>query len=432
MNPRFWTGLLATSAAILAVVLVLGQRRGGVPTDNSTGSASPDSPLAASGKPSPGVARKAPDAFATDFRWERVLTNDLHVYIRNLRAIACPENTVRDIIVAEVNRRFAPREAPFRDPGTGDIAAPGETTAQRRIRRKADYQRRRNLRLVEKEKSAVILDLLGYEIPLEPLKGWYSRNYERMESAINGVPAEKRERVREVMEAYWELSDTLNDESDVSNKGRDAAFAERYRENNERRRLGLAQVLTPDELELFDMRASSVAERLRNQLGAMQPTEAEFREIYRLRRDIEEPFGGTMTLGDTSGIEADPEAETRYRQRVESLLPPERLAQFDRVQDPRFQNLQQLRERFGLDEAVVDQAYGLLSQAQPVKVQTQVYENGRIVEREVTVGAGRPPAEQWNQMRTILGNQAFQVLEAMLPDAQGTESLNLPVRIRQP
>ena len=170
---------------------------------------------------------------------------------------------MRDIIVAEVNRRFAPREAPFRDPGQGDIAAPGETTAQRRIRRKADYQRRRNLRLVEKEKSAVILDLLGYEIPLEPLKGWYSRNYERMESAINGVPAEKRERVREVLEAYWELSDTLNDESDVSNKGRDAAFAERYRENNERRRLGLAQVLTPDELELFDMRASSVAERLR-------------------------------------------------------------------------------------------------------------------------------------------------------------------------
>jgi hypothetical protein len=35
-------------------------------------------------------------------------------------------------------------------------------------------------------------------------------------------------------------------------------------------------------------------------------------------------------------------------------------------------------------------------------------------------------------MRTILGNQAFQVLEAMLPDAQGTESLNLPLRFRQP
>jgi hypothetical protein len=86
-----------------------------------------------------------------------------------------------------------------------------------------------------------------------------------------------------------------------------------------------------------------------------------------------------MTLGDTSGIEADPEAETRYRQRVEALLPPERLAQFDRVQDARYQSLQQLRERFGLDEAVVDQAYGLLSQAKPVFVHSEAYENGRLV-----------------------------------------------------
>jgi hypothetical protein len=108
------------------------------------------------------------------------------------------------------------------------------------------------------------------------------------------------------------------------------------------------------------------------------------------------------------------------------------LAQFDRVQDARYQSLQQLRERFGLDEAVVDQAYGLLSQAKPVFVHSEAYENGRLVQREETVGPGRPPAEQWNQMRTILGNQAFRVLEAMFPDAQGTERLNVPVRIRQP
>lgn len=139
-----------------------------------------------------------------------------------------------------------------------------------------------------------------------------------------------------------------------------------------------------------------------------------------------------MTLADTTDPKVDPEAETRYRQQLETLLGPERTAEHDRVQSQPYQNLLRLQERFGLDQAVVDQAYGLLSQAQPVKVQTQVYEDGRIVEREVTVAPGRPPAEQWNQMRSVLGPQAFQVLEAMLPDAQGTASLDLPIQIRRP
>ena len=433
MNPRIWNSLLGGTAAVLAVVAALRfqARRPAVPASPTTESAAA-SATADEGRAGNRALPSAPARLVDAFAWSQVLTNDLHAYIRNLRAVECPEATVRDIVVGEVNRLFASREAPYRDRSANLVPNPGETTQQKRQRRRADYERRRNLRLVEKEKSAVVRELLGFDLPLEPLRGWYSRSYERMEAAINGVPAEKRERVREVLEAYWELSDTLNDESDVSNKGRDAAFVERYRENNERRRLALSQVLTADELEVFEMRASSVAERLRIQLGPMQPTEAEFRELYRLRREIEEPFGGTMTLADTTDPKSDPEAESRYRQQLETLLGPERTAQHDRIQSQPYQNLLRLQERFGLDQAVVEQAYGLLSQAQPVKVQTQVYEDGRIVEREVTMAPGRPPAEQWNQMRSVLGPQAFQVLEAMLPDAQGTESLNLPVQIRQP
>jgi hypothetical protein len=365
------------------------------------------------------------------FDWASVATNDLRRYIVNLRAVQCPEPTVRDIIIAEVQRQFDPREAPFKV-ASGEVLIPeNEPSAQRQTRRRADYLRRRNLRLVEKEKVAFIRDLLGVDLPLEPLRGWYSRNYERMESAINGVPAEKRERVREMMEAYWNLSDTLNDDRDVSMKGRDAEFIERYRENNERRRLGLLQILTPDEVELFDMRASSAAERLRIQLGEMQPTEAEFREIYRLRRDIEEPFGGTMTVGQTTGVEQDPQAETRYRERLEALLTPERLAQMDRVQGERHQNLARLRDRFGLAPEVVDQAYELLQQVVPITEHIRVVENGQVVDREETRQSSRPPEAQWNQIREILGSQAFTVIEAMFPDDQpepSTTTIIIPPR----
>src|SRR5436309_14949951 len=45
------------------------------------------------------------------FRWDDVESEDYPTYIKNLREIGCPEPTIRDIIVAEVNQLFAKRQA---------------------------------------------------------------------------------------------------------------------------------------------------------------------------------------------------------------------------------------------------------------------------------------------------------------------------------
>src|SRR2546423_14159015 len=44
-----------------------------------------------------------------NFTWEEVESADYVTYIKNLRAIGCPENTIRDIIVADVNQLYAHR-----------------------------------------------------------------------------------------------------------------------------------------------------------------------------------------------------------------------------------------------------------------------------------------------------------------------------------
>src|SRR3569833_3177351 len=45
------------------------------------------------------------------FSWPEIESSDYHVYIANLRRIGCPEKTIRDIIVADVNDLFAERIA---------------------------------------------------------------------------------------------------------------------------------------------------------------------------------------------------------------------------------------------------------------------------------------------------------------------------------
>src|SRR5690606_22661889 len=43
------------------------------------------------------------------FSWSEVESPDFGTYIRNLRNIGCPERTIRDIIIAEVNELYSER-----------------------------------------------------------------------------------------------------------------------------------------------------------------------------------------------------------------------------------------------------------------------------------------------------------------------------------
>src|SRR6266850_6149243 len=58
----------------------------------------------------------APNPPAARFNWREVESPDYRTYIANLRAIGCPEETIRDIVIADVNKLFAVRKDTLRDP----------------------------------------------------------------------------------------------------------------------------------------------------------------------------------------------------------------------------------------------------------------------------------------------------------------------------
>src|SRR5712691_12520515 len=52
-----------------------------------------------------------PDPITNRFDWRMIESSDYEKYVANLRAIGCPERTVRDIIVAEVQKTFGAKSA---------------------------------------------------------------------------------------------------------------------------------------------------------------------------------------------------------------------------------------------------------------------------------------------------------------------------------
>jgi hypothetical protein len=294
------------------------------------------------------------------FHWREVESADYKDYIAKLRNIYCPEETIRDIIIADVNKLYAPREAALKVSGDEEASVSDD-----RVRRVAPFERRKQLREIQKEKNALLKELLGIELPLDPLRARGDRNYELFEAAFKSLPAEKRELVREIQETYWQTSDNLKDK--YANK-RTAEYIEEYKRANLERKAQLANVLTPDELDEYEMRTTNVAQNMQSSLEGFNPSEDEFKTIYRIRKAIEEPYGGLLGAGaalDAQGnvLAQDQRSYADRRQqindKIKETLGPERAREYELSQDYNYRSLRQLGDRFGLAPEVVTQSYEL-------------------------------------------------------------------------
>jgi hypothetical protein len=100
--------LVLNSVLALALIYLIAERRQQVNAQYS-------GPVVATGSSElPSVQRASAQntAESKSFSWNQIESADYRVYVANLRGISCPEQTIRDIITADVHGTFAPhREA---------------------------------------------------------------------------------------------------------------------------------------------------------------------------------------------------------------------------------------------------------------------------------------------------------------------------------
>src|SRR6185295_1833484 len=99
-----------------------GKRKGATAPDAVAAAAAVSAPAAKPEKSetpetvAPAATEPAKPAQAFD--WRMVESADYKKYIANLRSIGCPEETIRDIIIADVNKLFESRKRAIRGAST--------------------------------------------------------------------------------------------------------------------------------------------------------------------------------------------------------------------------------------------------------------------------------------------------------------------------
>jgi hypothetical protein len=197
----------------------------------------------------------------TPFDWSQVESPDYRQYIANLRAIGCPELTIREIVKADVNDLFSARRSALTKTNKYQYWRAGPMNLSKEQAQQLD-----ELSIEQCE----LLKALGIEPTSADLTAFrYGGNYANQRAKeLEFLPDDKRKSLEDLL--FQQAQRSLAAGND---QGRLAELREQSQSE-------IRSLLTPDEWYEYGLRTSMPAAGLRSALKELQPTEQEFRTIF--------------------------------------------------------------------------------------------------------------------------------------------------------
>lgn len=368
----------------------------------------------------------APPAPPARLRWSDLASTNFLTYRDNLRAVGCPEKTVRDIVRAEIDDWFVRRRQPWVDalqPRFWELAARGS---------KAFEEVKEWLEAFQKERNALLREILGPD-RLDPAAAASRR--ESFAEWYGWVPLELRLQLVELEERRWQAERALRDEvaarADQSWTAEDDARLKALGDEHDATR----RKLLGDLVDEFDLRNSFSAFWAAD-LAGFEPTEAEWRAVTLAGIEYEKAqreAGRSMDIrimkryglspagaGAHGRAELDPEAQTeatrrqqaaleaaaaRYQASLQAAFSPERFAEYQRASDGNYRQTRAVTQRLGLGDEVANQAWQIQRAAQNAVEQLRARPDLDDASRQVALREIRAEAER--SLRVTLGERAI-------------------------
>ena len=332
------------------------------------------------------------------FNWSQLESTDYRQYIANLRAIGCPESTLRDIIITDVMRLYAARRGKFYQ--NGRPFKYWETDEKRKLKQTQMDERDAQLALIDKELPAILRELLGINYERELNK--YFVDADEDDRRLAFLSDDKRAQVlalREQSEGRREK--VLWQAQDGKPTPEQAA---QLRQIDQEQEAALAGVLTADEKYELDLTSSPTADRMRKELIGFNPSEAEFREIFAREQALDAAYAG-QDPDDETARAAKAADERKMRDDIEAALGPARAAQYEQCRNPDYQNLTVLAERFDLPAEVSQAVLDMKQRAEDAR--RQILDDPAIAEDRRAAALQAIQAETESAARETLGDKAY-------------------------
>jgi len=336
--------------------------------------------------------------------WEDIQTKDLKDLIGRLRAVGCPEETIKDMIVAEVNRRYAVRSRELWPDRYKQVNEFWRAEKRDLAEQKKNRELWRKDRELQREKSALLVELLGVdpERELRREEG-YDEPMDWNERQISFLPESKREAVAKYLEEFNERSQEMSER----NRGIWDAQARAEQKQLEAEKLaGLAQFLTPAELREYELRQSQTATQLSHDLRTLSLTREQYEAIFDIRKKYGDSIYNYSDTADSKDARQRAEdSKKAMKDEMIASLGTDFAKQYERSQDYNYQQLTRLTKKHDLPGETAGRVYDYKTAAEESAKQLRENKDLTAEARQAALQQVRTETEA--ALRQALGDKIY-------------------------
>jgi hypothetical protein len=398
MKTRFGVILLLFNAAVLAAGYFYFNQSASLQSAKERESSQVE--LAAwKAKASAAVQSAPPVIYQTNaFRWSQLESTDYRQYIANLRAVGCPESTLRDIIMTDVMRLYAQRRGQYYQ--NGRPFKFWETDEKRKLKQSQLEEREKQLAAIDKELPAVLRELLGVNYEREVNK--YFVDSDEDNRRLGFLSDDKRSQVLALRDQFEGQRERVT--YGLVDGKYSAGDLEKLRQIDQDQEAALGNLLSPDEKAEYQLSTSPTADRLRKELIGFNPSESEFRDMFQRQQAIDSAYE-YEDMSDPTVRAAKAADEQTMMSDFKAQLTPDRAAALDRTQDADYQNLSVLSERFDLPAETSQAIVDMRQAAEDEK--RQLVANKDISPEQLDAALKAIEAATEKSARETMGDEAF-------------------------
>jgi hypothetical protein len=336
--------------------------------------------------------------------WRMVESENYKQYIANLRTIGCPEETIRDIIIADVKKLFeSRREQLFPATNKFEYWKGGNFLASLLDESKMEKQK-----VLNNEKRALLKELLGVDVPDKADLVSGTKTFDAM---LDFLPEAKR---TELMEFEQKFAARMAKNMKDIQRGDMEALKKLQAEKDAE----LLKLLSPEEKFEYDLRMSQSAMIMRMQMGDLDVNEQEFRELFKLRKQFDDEHG---VFGVPSNRAEDREKRATAQKDLDAqtreVIGDDRFFEYKYSGDFERSSLKKIAEEHGISKPNAYRVFEIRNVAQeeaarlrrdkglsPEQLQARLDEIRATTEREVGRLIGQPGLQAYIQEGSWLKN----------------------------
>jgi hypothetical protein len=346
------------------------------------------------------------------FSWHEVESPDYPTYIANLRDIGCPEQTIRDIIIADVNGLYARKRA--------ELVTPEQQWWRSEPEPEVVQEAAARGRELDEERRTLLTRLLGNNWEAGDIVSLPrpSRPGIILDGPVLGaLPSETKQAIQEVnLRSQDRLQEYLASLQQSGGSPDPAELAKLRQET----RTELEKLLTPPQVEEYLLRYSQNANNLRASFGQLQyfsPNPDEFRSVFRATDNLDQQIQLLAGATDPNSVAQRKTLMDQRENAIRTALGAKRYEEYHALQDPLYRDATAQALEAGTPEAIKTiYQINLAAAAEQQRIST----NANLTDAQKLIETRRTQLEQL-QANTLATGQE-------LPPEQPTPPPPAPLR----